>query len=168
MVNKPSWHISDFVLASYNFGCVEMSDSVPNNRSVDFLLSFEENGSWSASRAPKSLRSCNCEWNNVPRLVSALQRRSFRCWRPSAWRSAISHRRRRIGGIARWSQGMLSVVFSPVNNCFSGRKGRVFFISSWQVMKNGIITATQREESHEDCTVMLPRRRLGRIFTLRR
>ena len=32
MVNKPFWHISDFVLASDTFGCVEMSDFVPNNR----------------------------------------------------------------------------------------------------------------------------------------
>ena len=48
------------------------------------------------------------------------------------------------------------------------QKGRVFFIASWQVMKNGFITATQREESHGDCPVMLIRRRLGRIFTLRR
>ena len=32
-------------------------------------------------------------------------------------------------------------------------------------MKNGFIAETQREESHEDCPVMLLRRRLGRIFT---
>ena len=25
MVNKPFWHISDFVLASYTFGCVKIS-----------------------------------------------------------------------------------------------------------------------------------------------
>ena len=47
MVNKPFWHIGDFVLASYTFGCVKMSDFVPS-----------------------------------------LQRRWFRCWRPSAWRKA--------------------------------------------------------------------------------
>ena len=42
MVNKPFWNISDFVLASYTFGCVK-----------NCLLSFEENGDWRASRAPK-------------------------------------------------------------------------------------------------------------------
>ena len=67
-----------------------------------------------------------------------------------------------------WSQGKLGVVFSPMKNCFSGKKGRVFFIASWRVMKNGFITATQREESHGDCSVMFLRRLLGRIFTLRR
>ena len=35
-------------------------------------------------------------------------------------------------------------------------------------MEKGVITATQRDESHGDCPVMLLRRRLGRIFTLRR
>ena len=67
-----------------------------------------------------------------------------------------------------WSQGTLSVVFSPVNNCFSGKKERVFFIASWRVIKNGFITATQKEESDGDCPVMLLRRRLGKIFTLPR
>ena len=63
----------------------------------------------------------------------------------------------------------VELVFSPVNNCFSGKKGRVFFITSWRVMKSGFVTATQREESHGDCpVVMLLRRRLGRICTLRR
>ena len=73
-----------------------------------------------------------------------------------------------LGFLMIWSQGTLGVVFSPVNNCFSGKNGRVFFIASWRVMKNGFITGTQREESHGDCPVMLLRRRLGRIFTLRR
>ena len=68
-----------------------------------------------------------------------------------------------------WSQGTLSIVFSPVNNCFSGKNGRVFFNASWRVMKNRFITATQWEESYGDCSVMLLRRRLGRIiYTLRR
>ena len=30
MVNKPFLHISDFVLASYTFGCVKMYDFVPD------------------------------------------------------------------------------------------------------------------------------------------
>ena len=73
-----------------------------------------------------------------------------------------------LGFLLIWSQGTLSVVFSPANNCFSGKKGRVLFIASWQVMKNGFIIATQKKENHGDCPVMLLRRRLGRIFTLRR
>ena len=41
MVNKPFWHISDFISASYTFGCVKMSDFVPNNRhSREVLISF--------------------------------------------------------------------------------------------------------------------------------
>ena len=32
-----------------------------------------------------------------------------------------------LGFLMIWSQGTLSVVFSPVNNCFSGKKERVFF-----------------------------------------
>ena len=67
-----------------------------------------------------------------------------------------------------WSQGTLSIVFSSVNNCFTGKKGRVFFIASWRVMKNWFISATPREESHGDCPAMLLRRRLSRIFTMRR
>ena len=73
-----------------------------------------------------------------------------------------------LGFLIIWSQGTLSVVSLPVNNCFSGNKGRVFFIASWRLMKTGFITATQRKESHGDCPVMLLRRRLSQIFTLRR
>ena len=40
MVNKPFGHISDFVLASYTFGCVKMSDFVPNNRHLREVLIF--------------------------------------------------------------------------------------------------------------------------------
>ena len=40
MVNKPFWHISDFVLASYTFGCVKMSEFVPNNRHLREVLIF--------------------------------------------------------------------------------------------------------------------------------
>ena len=38
MVNKPFWHIIDFVLASYTFGCVKMSYFVPNNRHLRQVL----------------------------------------------------------------------------------------------------------------------------------
>jgi len=40
MINKQFWHISDFVLASYTFGCVKMSDFVPNNRHLREVLIF--------------------------------------------------------------------------------------------------------------------------------
>ena len=40
MVNKPFWHISDFVLSSYTFGRVKMSDFVPNNRHLREVLIF--------------------------------------------------------------------------------------------------------------------------------
>ena len=40
MVNKPFWQISDLVLASYTFGCVKMSDFVPNNRHLRNVLIF--------------------------------------------------------------------------------------------------------------------------------
>ena len=40
MVNKLFWHITDFVLASYTFGCVKMSDFVPNNRHLREVLIF--------------------------------------------------------------------------------------------------------------------------------
>ena len=40
MVNKPVRHISDFVLASYTFGCVKMSDFVPNNLHLLEVLIF--------------------------------------------------------------------------------------------------------------------------------
>ena len=40
MVNKPFWHTGDFVLASYTFGCVKMSEFVPNNRHLREMLIF--------------------------------------------------------------------------------------------------------------------------------
>ena len=40
MVNKPFYHISDFVLASYTFSCMKTSDFVPNNRHLREVLIF--------------------------------------------------------------------------------------------------------------------------------
>ena len=40
MVNKPFWHICDFVLASHTFGGVKMSDFVQNNRNLREVLIF--------------------------------------------------------------------------------------------------------------------------------
>ena len=71
MVNKPVWHITDFVLASYTFGCVKMSDFVPNNRhlrEVFIFFSFEENGGWNASRTQKSLRRCCSKYEGRPKI----------------------------------------------------------------------------------------------------
>ena len=96
-LDEPFLHISDFVLASYTFGCVEISDFVPNNchfQEVSIFFSFEENGGWSASRAPKRLRRCCSKWKTVPWLLPSLQRQWFWCWRPSAWRKAKNLRRR--------------------------------------------------------------------------
>ena len=58
-----------------------------------FSFSFKENGGWTASKAPKRLRRCCSKWNNVPWLVPSLQRRWFRCWRPSTWRKTKNLRR---------------------------------------------------------------------------
>ena len=40
MANKPFWHISDFVLASYILSCVKMSDFVLKNRHLREVLLF--------------------------------------------------------------------------------------------------------------------------------
>ena len=96
MVNIPFWHISDFVLASYNFGCVKMSDFVPNNRHLREVLIFFFHSKKTAAEATKSLRRCWSKWNNVPWLVPSLRRWWFRCWRPSAWRKDKNLRRRWI------------------------------------------------------------------------
>ena len=40
MVNKPFWHIGDFVLALYTFGYVKISDFVPNIRHLRKLMIF--------------------------------------------------------------------------------------------------------------------------------
>ena len=88
---------SDFVLASYTFGCCKMSDFVPNNRHLRVVLIFFFHSKKTAAEAhrelQKSLRRC-CKWNNVLWLVPSLQRQWFRCWRPSPWRKANNLRRR--------------------------------------------------------------------------
>ena len=104
MVNKPFLHISDFVLASYVvWKCLILCQIIVICGKCWFT-SFIRRKRWlkSAPRAPKSLRRCCSKGNNVPWFVSSLQRRWFRCWRPSAWRKAKNLRRRWIGGIAWW------------------------------------------------------------------
>ena len=106
MVNKPFWHISDLVLASYIFGCVKMSDFMPNNCHLQEVLIFFFHSKKTAAEAHRKLQKVYGDaaisettcLNNVP----TLQRRWFRCWWPSAWRKAKNLRRRWIGGIARW------------------------------------------------------------------
>ena len=46
MVNKRFWHISDFVLASYTFGCVKMSDFVLQKVFGDAALSETTCDDW--------------------------------------------------------------------------------------------------------------------------
>ena len=56
MVNKPFWHISDFVLASYIFGCVKMSDFVPNNHHLREVLIFFFHSKKTAAQAHRELQ----------------------------------------------------------------------------------------------------------------
>ena len=56
MVNKPFWHISDFVLASYTFGCVKMSDYVQNNRHLREMLIFFIHAKKTAAEAHRELQ----------------------------------------------------------------------------------------------------------------
>ena len=56
MVNKPFWHISDFVLPSYTFGCVKMSDFVPNNRHLRGVLIFFFHSKKTAVEAHRKLQ----------------------------------------------------------------------------------------------------------------
>ena len=56
MVNKPFWQISDFVLASYTFACVKMSDFVPNNRHLLEVLIFFFHTKKTAAKAHRDLQ----------------------------------------------------------------------------------------------------------------
>ena len=56
MVNKLFWHISDFVLASYTFDCVKMSDFVPNNRHLRKVLIFFFHSKITAAEAHRELQ----------------------------------------------------------------------------------------------------------------
>ena len=55
MLNKPFWHISDYVLASYTFSCVKMSDFVPNNRHLQEMLIFFFHSNETAAEAHREL-----------------------------------------------------------------------------------------------------------------
>ena len=96
ILNKPFWHISDFVLASYTFGCVKMSDFAPNNRHLREVLIFFFRTRKTVAKAHRELQKKFTEmlWNNMPWLVPSLQTQWFRYWRPSAWRKAKNLRRR--------------------------------------------------------------------------
>ena len=56
MVNKPFWHISDFILTSYTFGCMKMSDFVPNKRYLREVLIFFCHSKKTASEAHRELQ----------------------------------------------------------------------------------------------------------------
>ena len=56
MVNKRFWHISDFVLASYTFGSVKISDFVPNNRHLREVLIFFFHSKKTAAEAHRELQ----------------------------------------------------------------------------------------------------------------
>ena len=55
MVNKPFSQISDFVLASYTSGRVEMSNFVPNNRHLREVLIFFLHSKKTAAEADQEL-----------------------------------------------------------------------------------------------------------------
>ena len=88
-------------------------------------------------------------------------------------RQAISKRLHALGMIQKQGTWVpydlkprLSVIFPPVNNCFSGKKRKGYL---HRIVYNIVsITTTQREESHGNCPIIILRRRLGQIFTLRR
>ena len=48
-------HISDFVMASYSFGCVKMCDFVPNNRHLREVLIFFFHSKKTAAEAHRKL-----------------------------------------------------------------------------------------------------------------
>ena len=64
MVNKPFRHISDFVLASYTFRCVKISDFVPNNRHLRKVLIFFLHSKKTAAEAHRELQKVY--WDDAP------------------------------------------------------------------------------------------------------
>ena len=57
MVNNPLWHISDFILASYTFACVKMSDFVRNNRHLWEVLIFFLHSKKTSAEAHRELQT---------------------------------------------------------------------------------------------------------------
>ena len=187
MVIKPFWHISDFVLASYTFVCVQMADFVPNNRHLREVLIFFfysngfrrfKDGDFDVDDRLREVRPKTFEDDELEAFLDKdpcqTQEELASAW--GVTRQANSKRLHALGTIQK--QGTLVPYdlkprdferrFFACEQLLQRQKGRVFSIASWRVMKNGFITATQREESHGYCPVMLLRRRLGWIFTLRR
>lgn len=64
-------------------------------------------------------------------------------------------RNKELMSLMMWSQDMLSVVFSPMNNCSSGKNWKVFFITSLRMIKIVFVSVTQREQNRGNCPVML-------------
>ena len=97
MVNKPFWHISDLVLASYTFGCVKMSDFVPNNLHLREVLIFFFH------EAHKVLQSDSTQ--TIDHIQKCF-RQKFQCSRrPSYWTTLFFYRWRR------WSYFKVSSTF---------------------------------------------------------
>ena len=72
MVKKPFWHISDFVLASYTFSCVKMSDFVPNNRHLRKEMIFFFYSKKTAAEANQELQKVYGD--------AALSKTTYRDW----------------------------------------------------------------------------------------
>ena len=72
MVDEPFWHISDFVLASYTFCCVKMSDFVPNNRNLREVLIFSFHSKKAAAEAHPELQKVHGD--------TALSETTWRDW----------------------------------------------------------------------------------------
>ena len=109
-------------------------------------------------------------WGSVPNAKRACF--SIRSYPPSHFQAIAcvgnDSKTKNLGSLWFEVKGRWASFFRLWTTASAAKKGKVFFIASWRVMKSRFTRVTQREESHGDCLVMLLRRRLGRIFTLRR
>ena len=98
MLNKPFWHISDFVLASYTFGlwkCLNLWQIVVICGKCWFSSFIQRKRRLNCIESSKKFTEMLLyKWKNVPWLVPSLQISWFRRWRPSAWRKPKNLRKR--------------------------------------------------------------------------
>ena len=128
MVNKPFWHISDFVLASYTYDFFILIGSVASKTVISMLTTVR------VKKGQKPLKTLN--WRHCSMRIRAKRKKSLlQHWELPA-KPFLSDcmrwewfKNKELWFLMIWSQGTLSVLFSPVNNCFSGKKGRGFFIA---------------------------------------
>ena len=134
MVNKPFWHISDFVLASYTLSCVKMSDFMVNNRHLREVLIFSFIRSWCvwgehwAENGHNTSRDTKKWFYSMTTLGLTLPSPLKPSWKRS---NGKYYPTRRISQILR----------GPIITC-SGRWHMVWLISSSAYMKtskNGLI-----------------------------